>query len=199
MVGEMEPRVLVVDDDAAVGSSINRVLTEKGYRVQEAMSGAEAIEELEHEQYDIVFTDIRMPGMDGLEVVAEVRKLHPGMPVTVITGYGTDANEQKARDLGVSGFLHKPLSPAMILDNAERMVHERREIMEAIRHSALALVSPTMVAAPAVALEAKEDVAKNVALFFAAPFIGLAYILAFPFIGVYAMARYGLKAIGSRG
>ena len=74
-------KVLVVDDDSVVGHSINRVLTEQGYQVREAMSGSEALEELDHQQYDMVFTDIRMPGMDGLDMASRMKKSHPEMPV----------------------------------------------------------------------------------------------------------------------
>jgi two-component system nitrogen regulation response regulator NtrX len=198
-------RVLVVDDDSVVGHSINRVLTGEGYQVREAMSGSEALAALGIQPYDMVFADIRMPGMDGLDMASQIKKSHPEMPVVVITGHGTEANEKQARDLGVAGFLHKPLSPAEIIENAERVLRERDETMEAIRLSALALVSPAVttaaeaaVAVPEPVVEARESVAKNVALFFAAPFIGLAYILAFPFVGVYAIGKYGYQAFKAR-
>jgi CheY-like chemotaxis protein len=199
-------KVLVVDDDAVVGRSINRVLSGEGYQVRETMSGPEALEELDHHQYDLVLTDIRMPGMDGLEVTSRMKKSHPEVPVVIITGYGTEASEQKARELGVSAFLRKPLTPEMIIENAERALREREEIQEAIRQSARALVAPAAATATASAIATaapavtptsvkRESVAKNIALFFAAPFIGLAYFLAVPFIGTYAVAKYGWKAI----
>jgi DNA-binding NtrC family response regulator len=196
-------KVLVVDDDAVVVRSINRVLTEQGCQVRETLSGAEALEEMEHQDYDVVFTDIKMPGMDGLDLASRMKKRHPETPVVVITGFGTEANEQRARDLGVAGFLRKPLSPETIIDNAERAMRERHETLEAIRQSALALMrpAPAVATAPAVAaavapeLGKKESVAKNIALFFAAPFIGLAYFLAVPFIGTYAIVKYGVKAL----
>ena len=194
-------KVLVVDDDTVVGHSINRVLTGQGYQVQEAVSGSEALEALGHQRYDMVFTDIRMPGMDGLDMAARMKTSYPEMPVVVITGYGTEANEKQANALGVAGFLRKPLSPDTIIENAERVLRERDETREAIRLSALALISPAATAAtvadvaiPAPAVEAKPNIAKNVALFFAAPFIGLAYILALPFVAMYAIGKYGYKA-----
>ena len=193
-------KVLVVDDDAVVNRSINRVLSGEGYQVRETMSGSEALAELDHQQYDMVFTDIRMPGMDGLEVTSRVKKAHPDVPVVIITGFGTEANESRARELGVAGFLRKPLSPEMIIENADRVMREMDETREAIRQSALAMLARKAEPAPAVApaAEARESVAKNVALFFAAPFIGLAYVLAFPFVGVYAIAKYGFRAATSR-
>jgi CheY-like chemotaxis protein len=196
-------KVLVVDDDAVVNRSITRVLSGEGYQVRETMSGKEALAELDHQQYDLVFTDIKMPGMDGLEMTSRVKKAHPGVPVVVITGFGTEANESRAKELGVAGFLRKPLTPEMIIENADRALREREETLEAIRLSALAMAATAtatvpeaaVAAAPAVATAKRESVAKNIALFFAAPFIGLAYFLAVPFIGTYAVVKYGWKAI----
>lgn len=200
-------KVLVVDDDSVVGQSINRVLTEQGYKVREATSGLEALEELGHQHYDMVFTDLRMPGMDGLDMASRMKKYHPEMPIVVITGYGTEASELKARELGVAAFLHKPLSPEMIIDNAERVLRERDETLEAIRLSAVALMAPAVAtptatvadaAVPAPEIEEKPNITKNVTLFFASPFIGLAYLLAIPFIAIYAIGRYGYKAFRAR-
>ena len=84
-------KVLVVDDDPAVRKSIDRVLTGKGYAVITAENGEEALRKLNEEKYDLVYTDIRMPGMSGLEVAEQVKARKPWTPVVIITGYGTDA------------------------------------------------------------------------------------------------------------
>ena len=195
--------ILVVDDDAVVGHSINRVLSAKGYQVREALSGEEALAELDRRRYDLVFSDIRMPGMDGMEMTSRLKQLHPEVPVVVITGYGTEAGEKQARDLGVDGYLRKPLTPEMIIGNTERALRERQETLEAIRRSALTMMQPApATAAPSAvtvpAAAGAVNVARNVALFFAAPFIGLAYILAFPFVGVWAIMKYGYQALANR-
>lgn len=186
--------VLVVDDDVVIGNSIKRVLGKEGYQVRETQSGLEALEELSHQHYDMVFADIRMPGMDGLEMTSRLKKSYPRLPVLIITGYGTEASEKKANDLGVAGFLRKPLSPEMIIEHAERVLRERSETVEAIRLSALGLMKPAAAAVPAPAA-AQESVLKNLGLFCAAPFIGLAYVIAFPFVGLWAMSKYGVKAL----
>jgi DNA-binding NtrC family response regulator len=197
-------KVLVVDDDTVVGHSINRVLTGQGYQVREAASGSEALAALGLQSYDLVFADIRMPGMDGLDMATRMKKSYPEIPVVVITGNGTEANERQANDLGVAGFLRKPLSPDTIIENAGRVLRERDETREAIRLSALALISPATTATtaaeaiPAPAVEGRPNIAKNVALFFAAPFIGLAYILGLPFVAMYAIGKYGYKALKAR-
>ena len=106
--------ILVIDDDAVVGRSFDRVLTEKGYDVSTARSGEEGLEKIDTTEYDLVFTDIKMPGMDGLEVAERIRDRCPWTPVVVITGYGSEKNEAKAKVLGTRGFVRKPLTPEMI-------------------------------------------------------------------------------------
>jgi len=103
-------KVLVVDDDPVVRKSFDRVLSGKGYAVITAESGEEALHKLDEEKYDIVYSDVRMPGMSGLEVAENVKARRPWTPVVIITGYGTEAAEARARAAGVSSFLHKPLS-----------------------------------------------------------------------------------------
>ena len=177
-------KVLVVDDDPVVGKSFDRVLSGKGYAVITARNGEEALNKLRSETYDVVFTDIKMPGMSGLEVAERLKETQPWLPVVIVTGYGTDANQARAKAAGVSGFLHKPLSPEMIEGSAQQALLEKAP-----------LPAPQIAAeAPAAAIPAvaeKESVVKNVALFFAAPFIGLAYLLAFPFIGLGMLAWMG--------
>ena len=175
----MEKRVLVVDDDQVVGQSFERVLNAKGYKVDTAMSGREAFEKYAGADFDMVFMDLKMPGPDGLEIAQRIKEMNPWLPIVVVTGYGSQEQEEKAKAIGVAEFLHKPLTPSAIEEVAAR-VTER-------------------TAAPAAHEEAapakREGVARNVALFFAAPFIGLAYIIAFPFIGAWMAARYGVRAI----
>src|SRR3972149_9466441 len=107
-------KVLVVDDDPAVRKSIDRVLAGKGYAVITAENGEEALRKLSEEKYDVVYTDIRMPGMSGLDVAEKVKARRPWTPVVIITGYGNDAAEARAKAAGGGGFLHKPLATAPV-------------------------------------------------------------------------------------
>ncbi len=174
-------KVLVVDDDPVVRKSFDRVLSSKGYAVITAENGEEALRKLNEEKYDLVYTDIRMPGMSGLEVAEQVKARRPWTPVVIITGYGTDAAEARAKAAGVSSFVHKPLSPEMIEGSA-------RDALAAPAVAANAAVLPVAGEAPAVESAGIGGVLKNIALFFAAPFIGLAYIVVFPFVGLGALA-----------
>jgi CheY-like chemotaxis protein len=181
-------KVLVVDDDPVVARSFNRVLSEKGYLVITAENAAQALDRLREEEVDLVYTDIRMPGMDGLELAEKVKARRPWTPVVIVTGYGTQANEQRAKAAGVSAFLNKPLSPEMI------------------EQSAAALLAAPAIAAPqtepasemAVAAVATHGIGrrlKNIALFFAAPFIGLAYAVMLPFVGIAMLVGIAVQAM----
>lgn len=170
-------KVLVVDDDPAVRKSFDRVLTNKGYAVITAESGEEALLKLNEEKYDVVYTDIRMPGMSGLEVAEQVQARRPWTPVVIITGYATDAAESRAKAAGVTSFLHKPLSPEMIEDSA-------RDAMAAPAAAAEPLVSAVTIEAPDAMPASWTNTLKNIALFLTAPFIGLAYIVALPLVGL---------------
>ena len=178
-------KVLVVDDDPAVRKSIDRVLTGKGYAVITAENGEEAMRKLNQEKYDLVYTDIRMPGMSGLDVAEQVKAHKPWTPVVIITGYGTDAAEARAKAAGVSSFVHKPLSPEMIEDSA-------RDALAAPAPQVLAL--PAAVEAPQAEPAADGSTLVNILMFFAAPFIGLAYIVVFPFVGLGYMAVLATRA-----
>ena len=174
-------KILVVDDDAAVCKSIDRVLTSKGYAVITAESGEEALRKLNEEKYDVVYTDIRMAGMSGLEVAENVKARRPWTPVVIITGYGTGAEEARAEAAGVTEFLHKPLTPEMIEVSARKAVGTPAAEPEA----------PAEVAAPAAP---KDSTLKNIALFLASPLFGLAYIVAFPIFASFMLAGIALTA-----
>ena len=183
-------KVLVIDDDPVVGTSFNRVLEPKGYAVITAADGPEALEKIAREDYDVVYTDIKMPGMNGLEVARRIKESRPWMPVVIVTGYGTDANIAEAKKLGVAGFLNKPLAPETIEDMTASFATEEgaAEPLPA---------APETAAAPARATPA--SFLKNVALFFAAPFIGLVYIVVGPIVGLGMLAWLGVRALAGRG
>jgi CheY-like chemotaxis protein len=183
-------KVLVVDDDPAVRKSIDRVLTGKGYAVITAENGEEALRKLNEEQYDLVYTDIRMPGISGLEVAEEVKARKPWTPVVIITGYGTDAAQARAKAAGVTSFVHKPLSPEMIEDSA-------RDALAAPAAQVLAL--PAAAEAPQAEPAATGNALLNIALFFAAPFIGLAYIIALPVVGLGFLAVLAVRVAAKNG
>jgi len=187
-------KVLVVDDDPVVGNSFSRVLSDKGYIVVTAADGYDALMKLQAEKYDVVFTDIRMPGMDGLEVAEQVKASQPWTPVVIVTGYGTAANEERARAAGVSDFLRKPLSPEMIEDSAAKALRPQEVASVALaRHEAAAPAAPATVAEEAPL--STGAMIKNMALFLSAPFIGLLYAVLLPFVGLGMLAWFAGQAL----
>lgn len=180
-------KVLVVDDDPVVGKSFNRVLSGKGYIVVTAEDGYEALQKLQSEHYDMVFTDLRMPGMDGVEVAEKVKARQPWTPVVIVTGYGSGKSEERARAAGVSEFLHKPLSPEMIEASAAKALQPPPAEVQA---------APVVAPAPAAAAQPvrRHGTLVNMLLFLSAPFIGLLYAVLLPFVGLGMLAWIGGKA-----
>lgn len=185
-------QVLVIDDDAVVGRSFDRVLSAKGYDVKTVLNGEDALKDMEAKDYDLVFTDIKMPGMDGIEVAEQIKAKCPWTPVVVITGYGTEENEARASVLGVNGFVRKPLTPDMIENITLKALQNPVKDLPAANEAE---------ERPSVREEAKQStfktagkIAKNIGLFFAAPFIALAYIVALPAVGFYMFAKLAYEA-----
>jgi DNA-binding NtrC family response regulator len=134
--------------------------------------------------------------MDGLEVAARIRAKQPWLPVVIITGYGAPSNEARAAEIGVAGFLHKPLSPETIEGSARAAM--LRKAADAALRPAAARPAEAAPAELAGAAPRAGRTAKDVALFVAAPFIGLAYAVAFPFVGLALLARYGYRALANK-
>jgi len=185
-------QVLVIDDDAVVGRSFDRVLSDKGYEVSTALSGEEALDTLENSKFDVVFTDIKMPGMDGLEVTERIKARCPWTPVVVITGYGTEDNEVKASVLGASGFVRKPLTPEMIENITLKAVNDTESANDAVAQPVDSVEAE--VASEVTVTKQVNSTAKNIGLFFASPFIALGYVIALPIVGMYMFIKLGREA-----
>jgi two-component system nitrogen regulation response regulator NtrX len=111
----MKPRLLVIDDEAAIRDSLRMILEYEGYDVIGAPSGQEGISLFERESPDMVFLDIKMPGMDGMEVLGRIKALNDQVPVVIISGHGTVATAVEATKLGAFDFIEKPLASERIL------------------------------------------------------------------------------------
>src|SRR5262245_60279865 len=102
--------ILIVDDEPAIQSALRGVLEDEGYRVTAVGSGAEALGVVADEAPDVVFLDIWMPGLDGLETLAELKRVRPELAVIMISGHATIETAVKATRLGAYDFVEKPLS-----------------------------------------------------------------------------------------
>jgi excisionase family DNA binding protein len=118
------PRVLVVDDEASIRDLLSKTLALAEYDVDVAPDGRTALERLRIIPYDLLITDLRMPGVDGLTVIKEARRLKADIPVIIITGYSTEASAIEAVNLGVSGYLTKPFRVPRVLAAAAKALGE---------------------------------------------------------------------------
>jgi excisionase family DNA binding protein len=121
---DARPRVLVVDDEASIRDLLAKTLALAEYDVDLAPDGRTALERLRIIPYDLLITDLKMPGVDGLAVIREARRLKADLPVIIITGYSTEASAIDALNLGVSGYLTKPFRVPMVLAKAAKALGE---------------------------------------------------------------------------
>jgi DNA-binding NtrC family response regulator len=107
----MTAKILIVDDEKNVRLNYRMTLETEGYTIFEAASGAVALEELVGGSFDLAILDMRMPGMDGLELLARMREFGIGVPAMIVTAYSDVPHAVKAMKLGAIDFLQKPLQP----------------------------------------------------------------------------------------
>ncbi len=122
----MKPRILVIDDEAAIRDSLKMILEYEGYEVLTAPTGEEGIAQTEREAPDLVFLDVKMPGMDGLEVLQRLRHLVEVTPIVVVSGHGTVSTAVEATKLGAFDFIEKPLERERVLVTVRNAVDSRR-------------------------------------------------------------------------
>ncbi|MCX6551424.1 MAG: sigma-54 dependent transcriptional regulator, partial [Acidobacteria bacterium] len=138
----MKPRILVIDDEAAIRDSMRMILEYEGYEFLGAATGEEGITLAVRESVDLVFLDIKMPGMDGLEVLGRLKTALETLPVVMISGHGTVSTAVEATKLGAFDFIEKPLATERILltiRNAlgfSRLADDNRSLLKAaeVRH-----------------------------------------------------------------
>jgi len=111
----MKSRILVIDDEAAIRESLRMILEYEDYQFVGAASGQEGLEIVQRERPDVVLVDIKMPGMDGMEVLRKLRALDEGLPIIMISGHGTNATVVEAIKSGAFDFFEKPLSSERVI------------------------------------------------------------------------------------
>ncbi len=126
-------KILLIDDEPDIVRVLSMSLKADGYDVIPAYSGVEGIEIFEKEKPDIVLTDIKMPGMDGIEVLKKVKSIEPGSEVIIITGHGDIDNTIEALQYGASDFINKPVRDealAIALKRAQDKLEIKRQLRE---------------------------------------------------------------------
>jgi excisionase family DNA binding protein len=118
------PRVLVVDDEASIRELLSKTLALAEYEVDTAPDGRTAIERLRLGHYDLLIADLKMPGLDGLSLIREAKRLSSDLPVIIITGFSSESSAIEAVNLGVAGYLTKPYRVPQVLAAAARALGE---------------------------------------------------------------------------
>ncbi len=125
----MKARILIVDDEATIRDTLCTVLKEEGFDAESAENGRAALEKIQQNNYDLVITDLRMPEMDGLELLKAVKLNSPQTSVIIITAYGSMESAIEALRLGAFDYLIKPLDFDDVILRVRRLM-EHRELVE---------------------------------------------------------------------
>jgi DNA-binding response OmpR family regulator len=137
--------ILVVDDEGAIRYSVSKTLQRVGYTVHEAASGEEALEMMKKQDYDVVLTDIRMPGLTGVELLKRIKEAAPDSIVILMTGYASLGTAVESLRLGAHDYLIKPSSSQDIRQSVAKGVERaqnlkrRRALLDAIRSNVFEL------------------------------------------------------------
>jgi DNA-binding NtrC family response regulator len=119
--------ILVVDDQFADREVLKSMLEERGYRVATASDGAEAVRMAREKHYDIIFLDVKLPGMNGLETFEQVKEIDPDATVIMMTGYSEEDLVRKAVSAGAYTCLHKPFDMGKVVMLVETIAREKRK------------------------------------------------------------------------
>jgi two-component system, response regulator, stage 0 sporulation protein F len=113
-------KILVVDDEEGARELFNTILTDEGYEVTLAVNGEDGLTRFKTVPFDLVVTDIKMPGMDGLQLLQEIRKTGSKADVIMVTAYGEVESYLKAMSLGAAEYINKPIR----IKELKRIVHK---------------------------------------------------------------------------
>ena len=135
-------RILAVDDEPVILDSFRKILVLAGFNVDTVESGPEALGLVQRTDYDFVFTDLKMPGMDGVEVVKGVKHLRPDVDVAVITGYATIESAVATMQYGAADYVQKPFTEEELVEFARKLLIKREARLEAQRRPTVRVAAP---------------------------------------------------------
>jgi DNA-binding NtrC family response regulator len=120
-------KILVIDDEDIVRLSCSRTLVPEGYELKMAKNGTEGLKMLEEDAFDLVLTDLKMPNMDGIEVLANIKENWPATDVVIVTGYQTVETAVKAIKLGAFDYIEKPFTPDSLIATVSNVFKTRNK------------------------------------------------------------------------
>jgi DNA-binding NtrC family response regulator len=115
-------KILVIDDEPGIRDLLDTLLSRKGYDVVLAENGWKGLEVFRRERPDVLVLDLKMPGMDGIMVLKQIRSVDPKLPVIILTGAGTPETEQRVRAMGVTEYVEKEFSLHLLGDALKRLL-----------------------------------------------------------------------------
>ena len=119
--------ILVVDDESIIRQLLVRTISRDGYSVSEASDGVAALEVLQKSHFDIVVSDIKMPRMNGMELLTEIRSKYPRVSVVLITGHGSEYNAEAVTEAGADQFITKPFKNTEISHTLATLFNRREQ------------------------------------------------------------------------
>jgi DNA-binding NtrC family response regulator len=125
-------RILVADDDAVIRAGLLRILSAEGYEVEAVSNGRAALDRLDQENFKLLITDLKMPGMSGLEVLQAIRICQPELPVVLITGYAAIDNAVEAMKNGATDYLSKPFGNDELISKVKHAMESRAVLIDDI-------------------------------------------------------------------
>lgn len=120
-------KILLVDDEKDFVETISQRMQRRGQESDIALSGEQALSRIEQKVPDVVILDLKMPGMDGLEVLRQVKKVYPEVQVIILTGHGSEKHEKEARHLGAFEYLNKPIDIQTLMRHVNRAYKNKIE------------------------------------------------------------------------
>jgi len=117
-------KILVIDDESIIRRSCERILAPDGFDVKSVPSGRDGIALLEQEAFDLILLDLKMPDMDGIDVLKEIMRVRPGAKVIIVSGYSTPETAAEAIELGASAYINKPFTPGILIDAVNKAIRE---------------------------------------------------------------------------
>ena len=141
----MKPKILLIEDDASTAGSLQKVLCAEGYEVLVARRGDAGLEQAQKQSFDVVVTDLRMPGLGGLELVAQLHAAKPKQPIILMTAHGTTETAIEATKLGACDYLLKPFEADELLDMVASAVASSRLMSEPVEMGEAASGRPAII------------------------------------------------------
>lgn len=120
-------KILVVDDEQTVCTSIQKILSRRGYSVDNSLSAKDAVAKIKENKFDVVITDLMMPGTNGMELLEIIKKHYPELEVILITGYASIETAVKATRMGASDYLPKPFTPDELTEVTKKAIERKKQ------------------------------------------------------------------------